>query len=106
MNSKVLDTQEIKEKYTTTNGANKTRVHTIRSMDNNGSKFINYRCGRQSVNISQSAWEQIKEVQLNWDVSKEQQEQDTVHQENVQLQRQINELKKLIQKASGKNAKK
>ena len=54
MQSKVLDTISVKEAYTTTSGSKKTRVTTIKSMDNDGSLFVNVHSGRGSVCISKA----------------------------------------------------
>jgi len=96
MESKVIETKEISEEYTF-NGNKKTRTHTLRAMDNNGSKFVNYRCGRQSVNISKDAFDEIQKVKLTWKADKETNTtEEKLHAENVSLQKQINDLKKLI----------
>jgi len=100
MESKVLETKEVKEQYKASNGAKKTRIHTLRTMDNNGSKFVNYRCGRQSVNISKNAFEEIQKVKLGWKANEESKEENKIHAENVALQKQINELKALIKEAT------
>jgi len=96
MESKILDNKEISEKYTSTNGSKRTRVHTVRAMDNNGSKFINYRCGRQSVNISKNAFEEIQKLKLDWTNDNKQTDdktQETLLEHIQQLQKQINKLK-------------
>jgi len=101
MNSKVIDTIEVKEQYTTTNGSKKTRIHTIRAMVNNGSEFINYKCGRNSVNISKNIVNDIAEklTKLNWDntatadnTAPDNNQSDVV-KALAQLQKQINQLK-------------
>jgi len=68
MESQTIDNKEVKEAYEY-NGNKKTRIHTIRAMINGSSKFINYKCGRNSVNISKDIIPTITEVMnnLNWD---------------------------------------
>jgi len=101
MQSEIIDVKEVKEKYSN-NGRERTRTHTIRAMNNNNSKFINYRCGRQSVNINKDILEVLIDTvnSLNWDKSAQKQEpepdieQETLLEHIKQLQRQITELKK------------
>lgn len=99
LESKILDTKEIKESYQY-NGNTKTRMHTIRSMINGNSEFINYRCGRNSVNISKGILQELTEVmnKLSWKNTTTTTDKDTdkLHAENVSLQKQINDLKNLI----------
>lgn len=95
MESEVIDKKEISEEYTTANGK-RTRTHTIRTMVNNGSKFVNYRCGKQSVNISKNMFEQIQQLKLQWEGNTNNTNESKIHAENVSLQKQLNELKALI----------
>lgn len=53
MQSKVLDTISVVEKYNTTSGVGKSRTTTIKSMTNGGSLFVNIHSGRGSVNVSE-----------------------------------------------------
>jgi len=97
MESKVLDTKEVSEKYTY-NGNTKTRTHTIRSMVNGGSEFINYRCGRNSVNISRDifpkVFEQMQKLQWNNTETEQSNNEQTLLEHIKQLQKQINKIKK------------
>jgi len=96
MESVVIDKKEVKEQYTS-NGNKKTRIHTIRAMNNNGSEFVNYKCGRNSVNISKGAIKEITDTmnKLNWKASKtDNTSDDNKLLEHIkQLQKQINALK-------------
>lgn len=94
MESEILATEEIKEEYTTSKGNKQTRNHVLRTMSNNGSLFLNYRCGKQSVNISKGAWEQIQKTNLTWEQKQNSKTEQTLLQHLQQLQKQINELKK------------
>ena len=98
MESVIIDKIEVKEKYVS-NGNNKTRVHIIRAMSNNGSQFVNYKCGRNSVNISKNAIKDVTEKinQLNWEHKQQEQtansNEQTLLEHIKQLQKQINQLK-------------
>jgi hypothetical protein len=101
--SDILSQIEISEKFVTTSGNNKTRTHIIRSMNNAGSLFINYKCGKNSINISKEILPKITEAlnNLKFDIPKETQQKPTnknvdmktILEHMAQLQRQLNELK-------------
>jgi len=98
MESTTLDKKEVKENYQY-NGNNKSRIHTIRAMENNGSQFINYRCGRNSVNISKNICKEITETMnnLNWKQTNKKEtssNEETLLEHIKQLQKQINQIKK------------
>ena len=100
MDSVVIDTIELKESYTTANGQNKTRTHTLRAMSNNGSMFLNYRCGKNSTNINKNMLAKITESinKLTWEnktTNNTNTDTDTTQllKHIQQLQKQINSLK-------------
>ncbi len=90
---------EIPEKFEY-NGKFRTRTHIIRSMVNGESKFVNYLCGRNSVNISKDKLPEIIDAmkKLQWNAEEKTTDDDsdtkTLLKHLQQLQRQINELRK------------
>jgi len=67
-------------------------------MDNNGSQFVNYKCGRNSVNISKTIVNDVIEAiqKLSWEATPEAKDNNNdsdIVKALAQLQKQINSLK-------------
>ena len=99
MESQILDKKEVKEAYEY-NGNKKTRVHTIRSMINGTSEFINYRCGKSSVNISKNILPAITENMnnLTWEKTNTNTETETVNTDSNEILKALQQIGKNQQK--------
>lgn len=93
MTSTTIDTISVKEKYEASSGKQKTRTTTIKSMDNQGSQFVNIHSGRGSVCISKGMIPKVMKAlkEVGW---KESKKEDTISK----LQKEIAELKKAQKK--------
>ena len=98
MQSEVLDTIEVSEEYQAGNGETKTRTHTVRSMSNGGSQFINFRVGRSSMNLSRGIWKDISKAvdKLGWETSKKQETKKQETDVNAELMKHIQQLQRQI----------